>query len=126
MKLHLRSLSALALCAMVGGVAQAQPISYAQSLAAHERIDADYNRALAACDALTGAAGKVCRVEALGELNIAQARLMVDYAPSLKTRRALRHAKAQARQALSVQQCEGLGKDASAACLKKASTVASL
>jgi hypothetical protein len=115
------ALAAAALCC--AGAACAVPMSKDAYKAQELRIEAEYDAAQARCKPLAGNGRAVCKEQARGERDIAQAALALQYKPTAENDEKLRIAKAEAAYAVARQRCKTLDGDGREICSKDAKAV---
>ena len=115
------ALATAALCC--AGAACAVPMSKDAYKAQELRIEADYDAAQTRCKPLAGNGRAVCKEQARGERDIAQAALALQYKPSADNDEKLRIAKAEAAYAVARQRCKTLDGDGREICSKDAKAV---
>lgn len=103
--------------------ANAEPISKSEYETTQKRIEADYKAAKAACGSLSGNANDICKAEAKGKSNIAEAELEATYKPSLDNIYKARVAKADASYAVAKQKCDDKSGNDKDVCLKEAKAI---
>lgn len=115
---------ALGLGAAVVGAATSVPAPAAMTKqgyqAARARIGAQYKAEAAACGRLRGNARDLCKLQAKGRSEVAQAQLEAQYHPSPEADRKAMDAKADADFRLAKANCRNLKGDASRACIEQA------
>jgi hypothetical protein len=115
------ALAAAALCC--AGAACAAAMSKETYEAQQVRVEADYDAAQARCKALAGNGRDVCRQQARGERDIAQAALALQYQPTADNDEKLRIARAEAAYAVARQRCKTLDGSGRDICNKDARAV---
>lgn len=85
-----------------------------------ERIEREYKAQKARCDSLAGNAKDICRVEAKGGEEVAEADLEAQYEPSRENRYKARIARTEADYAVAKERCDDQAGDAKEVCLKDA------
>ncbi len=123
MKLHTLNHIALALGLSFGVSAFAETMSKAELKDAKTKIEANYKAALVPCDSLAGNPKKICKVEAKGNKNTAQANLDASNNPTAKNQRQASDAKAEAAYDLAHQKCQEQTSNAKDVCIKEAKAV---
>ena len=100
--------------------AMAQTVSKSDYVARKDSIKAQYKAAKEKCDALSGNAEDICKVEAKGQKNVATAELEASYEPNNKTRYEALKAKAEADYDLAKEKCDDLSGNSKDVCVKEA------
>ena len=118
-KFKLSVLSA-ALCFAASSGVMAAALSKADFKAAKGEISAVYKADKAACNALSGNAGDVCKEEAKGKEKVAIAELEMNQEPTEKHQYDLRMTKANAAYAVAKEKCDDFAGNAKDVCQKEA------
>lgn len=118
-KFKLSVLSA-ALCFVASSGVMAAALSKADFKAAKGEISAVYKADKAACNALSGNAGDVCKEEAKGKEKVAIAELEMNQEPTEKHQYDLRMTKANAAYAVAKEKCDDFAGNAKDVCQKEA------
>ena len=118
-KFKLSVLSA-ALCFVASSGVMAAALSKADFKAAKGEISAVYKADKAACNALSGNAGDVCKEEAKGKEKVAIAELEMNQEPTEKHQYDLRMTKANAAYAVAKEKCDDFAGNAKDVCHKEA------
>ena len=118
-KFKLSVLSA-ALCFAASSGVMAAALSKADFKAAKGEISAVYKADKAACNALSGNAGDVCKEEAKGKEKVAIAELEMNQEPTEKHQYDLRMTKANAAYAVAKEKCDDFAGNAKDVCNKEA------
>jgi hypothetical protein len=105
-----------------GTCAIAAPLTKDAYKAGKDNAEATYKTAKAACDPMTDNAKDICVATAKGSRDVTIADLEVQYKPSMKTRSALRVAKADAEYAVAKERCDDKAGNDKDVCKKEAAS----
>lgn len=111
---------ALAVSLTFSAGAMAQNVSKDDYLSVKDTIAADYKRAKAGCDSLSGNPNDICIASAKGDEKIALAELEAGYKPSAETRYQARATRAEAAYGIAKERCDDRAGNAKDVCMKEA------